>query len=234
MIAGKSMIQRTFERAKLAKRLTRLVVATNDERIVKAVEEFGGEARLTSSECRTGSDRCHALACALEKEDGVVYDIILNIQGDEPLVNPDHIDALIDALANDTTVPIAACAAPLHRKVDACNPNVTKVVMDNFSNAIYFSRALIPNSKSGQWSDKTTYYKNCGMYAYRHDFLARYCAAPVGPLQASEDLEQLKVLELGEKMKMVKVDSAEPGIDTPEQLAEMNARLAAEEQSSSK
>merc|ERR1712072_608734 len=219
MIAGKTMIQRTYERAKQAKLLDALIVATDDQRIVDAVTAFGGEARMTSDQCLTGSDRCWELYSDLVAADASRnYGIVVNIQGDEPLVDPEHIDALIDALRTSKDVKIAACAAPIDNKEDAVNPNVTKVVMDSRQYAIYFSRALIPNNKQGEWRESVKYFKNCGMYCYRANFLKQYCDQAVGPLQASEDLEQLKVLEMGERMKMVVVDYAAPGIDTPEQL----------------
>lgn len=228
LIAGKPMIQRTYERARAASQLSRVIVATDDERIVAAVRAFGGEAVMTPADCATGSDRCWAVLAALPERER--YGIVVNIQGDEPLVSPADIDLLVRALRDDATVPIAACAAQIHDEASAVDTNVTKVVMDARHYAIYFSRALVPHSKAGRWSAATTYYRNCGMYAYQADFLRRYCAQPIGPLQAAEDLEQLKVLEMGERMKMCVVAFVEPGIDTPEQLAAMDRRLASEEQ----
>ena len=225
MIAGKPMIQRTYERAQAATQLARVIVATDDERIVAAVRAFGGEAVMTPSECATGSDRCWSVLAALSDAERQRYGIVVNIQGDEPLVSPADIDLLVRALRLEPSVPIAACAAPILDEASAVDTNVTKVVMDARHFAIYFSRALVPHSKSGRWSAATTYYRNCGMYAYQTDFLRRYCAQPIGPLQASEDLEQLKVLEMGERMQMCIVAAVEPGIDTAEQLAAMDERL---------
>lgn len=126
---------------------------------------------------------------------------------------------------NEPSTPLATCCAPLRDEASAINPNIVKVVMDANSNAIYFSRALIPHSKSGQFNPQTRYFKHLGMYGFRTPFLQRYCLQPISPLQAAEDLEQLKVLEMGERIKMCVVEHAEPGIDTPEQLAAMDARL---------
>jgi 3-deoxy-manno-octulosonate cytidylyltransferase (CMP-KDO synthetase) len=225
LIAGKPMIQRTYERAQLSSTLRRVVVATDDERIVQCVRAFGGDAVLTPADCATGSDRCWSVLAQLDGAELARIDVVVNVQGDEPLVDPAHIDLLVAALRAEPAIPIAACCAPLHDEASAVDRNVTKVVMDARSNAVYFSRALVPHSKSGRWSASTAYFRNCGMYAYRTPFLRRYCEQPIGPLQAAEDLEQLKVLEMGERMKMCVVPFVEPGIDTPEQLAAMDARL---------
>jgi len=141
------------------------------------------------------------------------------------LVDPEHIDALINAVVKDKNLNISAACAPIHTEEDVLNPNITKVVLDKKNQAMYFSRAMIPNNKKAKYNPSTKYFKNCGMYCFRTEFLKRYTEEPITPAQASEDLEQLKILEMGERLQMVLVDEAAMGIDTAEQLAWMDAHL---------
>lgn len=228
-LLDKPMIQWTYENAKQSKLLTKVYVVTDDQRIYDTVIGFGGEAIMTG-EYSNGSERCWAALQSLSDLERNRYDLVVNIQGDEPLVNPDHIDQLITTLKNvNHRAKMAAVACPIN--LDSINDlimntAITKVVMNQFNEAMYFSRALIPHNKSGKVNNKTIYYKNCGMYAFQREFLGRYANEPIHPLQEEEDLEQLKALEMGEIIQMVIVDHAEGGIDLPEQMIALNNRLS--------
>jgi 3-deoxy-manno-octulosonate cytidylyltransferase (CMP-KDO synthetase) len=187
-ICGKPMIQRVYEAAQGAKLLDQIYVATDDPRIVAAVEHFGGNVRLTSVDHKTGTDRIAEVAAGLEAE------VVVNLQGDEPLVNPAMIDEVIQPLLDDPTlcVPILAEEA-LH------DPNVVKVVFDQRGNALYFSRSLIPYPRKG---GNFIAYEHLGLYAYRKDFLLTYITLPQSRLEINESLEQLRVLEAGYRLKV--------------------------------
>jgi len=237
-LLDKPMIQWTYENVCKATRLNKVYVATDDQRIADMVQAFGGNVIITNY-CANGSERCLEALQQLEEKEFHSYQIVVNIQGDEPLVNPKHIDSLIEILCSSPQANMAATAAPINNHGWPMNKDeintlncitTTKVVMNNQEEALYFSRAVIPHTKSGQpdISGETIYYKNCGMYAFRRNFLEVYALALTHPLQTVEDLEQLKALEMGETIKMVVVEHAEGGIDLPEQLTVLNERLAKE------
>lgn len=212
-ILGKPMIQRTWERANLATTLDHVVVATDDEKIASCCRGFGADVIMTSESCRNGTERCNEALQKLKKK----YDVVVNIQGDEPLIEPEIIDGIVKALqaAPDAVFSTAVTAlAP----EDAFDPNRVKCVVDNSGYAIYFSRGLIPFNKSGKVNPKFPYLLHLGIQSFDTKFLKIYPELPPTPLQLEEDLEQLKVLENGYKMKVIKVDHNAHGVDTPEDV----------------
>lgn len=210
-ICGKPMIQRVYEAAQGARLLDQIYVATDDQRIVHAVESFGGNVRLTSPDHKTGTDRIAEVAANLDAE------IVVNLQGDEPLLNPAMIDEVIQPFVDDPALPMSTLCVPILEEEALHDPNVVKVVFDQRGNALYFSRSLIPYPRK---RDNFTAYEHLGLYAYRKDFLMTYISLPQSRLEINESLEQLRVLEAGYRLKVVV--SAHPydgvSVDTPEDL----------------
>ncbi len=222
-ILGKSLIQHTFENAKRFTRLKKLVVATDTEEIAGHVRSFGGEVILTSSECRNGTERMQEV---MEKMGEVSQNaIFINIQGDEPLVSPHTLTAITDLLMHDKSASMATAASLIEKEEDATSPSVVKCVFTQNGNALYFSRSLIPGSKQGVWCEKTPYYRHIGIYAYRKDLLANYTLLSETPLQKTEDLEQLKILEHGYIIKIAVVQERSLGIDTPDDISKIEKIL---------
>jgi 3-deoxy-manno-octulosonate cytidylyltransferase (CMP-KDO synthetase) len=218
-INGKTLVQCTYENALLSKSLEALYVATDDQRIMEAVVNFGGRAILTSPSCPTGSDR---LAEVLRMPEFSEVEVVMNIQGDEPCLEPEVIDQVIAALISDPLASMSTACMPIHSQEESDNPNCVKCVLDLQGNALYFSRARIPAGFDCQLKN---YNKHLGVYAYRKEFLLHYAALPPTPLQLAEDLEQLKVLEHGFRIKVAKVNSQSIGVDTPEDLIKVKSRL---------
>ena len=212
-ICGKPMICRVFERASLAKSVDAVIVATDDERIVQAVEKNSGRAMMTRADCRTGTDR---LAEVAEKFPDV--DIIVNVQGDEPLIDSNLIDELVAQFV-DKNLQMATVAVELHDEEEMKNPNNVKVVFDKKNNALYFSRSLIPYPRN---FGKAKVYKHIGIYAYRRKFLLEYAKMDSTPLEESESLEQLRALENGYKIRVIISDCKFIGVDTEEDLKLVN------------
>lgn len=216
------MIQHVYERACRARMLSEVLVATDDERIYAAVQSFGGDAVMTDPGHPTGTDR---LAEVARRMPGV--DIVVNIQGDEPLIAPEVIDAAAEPLVSDSAIPMSSVMAPLPDPLRAIDANIVKVVADLQGFALYFSRAPIPHPRdnregTGPWK------KHLGLYAYRRDFLLVLTGLTPTPLEGLEKLEQLRVLEHGYRIKMVEVtDDASIGVDTPEDLERARAMLEA-------
>ncbi len=210
-ICGKPMIQRVYEAAEQATLLDELYVATDDQRIVHAVESFGGKARLTSVQHKTGTDRAAEVAQAL------AVDIVVNVQGDEPLLKAAMIDEVIQPLIDEPDLPMSTLCTPIHEEGDLHNPHVVKVVFDQRGYALYFSRSLIPYPNK---REQFQAYEHLGLYAYRKEFLMTYVAMPQSRLEVTESLEQLRVLEAGYRLKVVV--SAHPyegiSVDTQEDL----------------
>ena len=210
-ICGKPMIQHVYEAAQGAKLLDQVYVATDDQRIVDAVNHFGGNVRLTSPEHKTGTDRIAEVAANL------AVDIVVNLQGDEPLLNPAMIDEVIQPLVAEPELPMSTLCVPILEEAALHDPNVVKVVFDQRGNALYFSRSLIPYPRK---RDNFTAYEHLGLYAYCKDFLMTYIHLPQSRLEINESLEQLRVLEAGYRLKVVV--SAHPydgvSVDTPEDL----------------
>ncbi|XP_039116114.1 3-deoxy-manno-octulosonate cytidylyltransferase, mitochondrial-like [Dioscorea cayenensis subsp. rotundata] len=212
-ILGKPMIQRTWERAKLASTLDSVVVATDDERIAECCRGFGADVIMTSESCKNGTERCNEALQKLEKD----YDIVVNIQGDEPLIEPDIIDGIVRALQGAPDAVFSTAVTSL-KPGDGLDPNRVKCVVDNNGYAIYFSRGLIPFNKSGQVNPNFPYLLHLGIQSYDAKFLRIYPQLPSTPLQLEEDLEQLKVLENGYKMKVIRVNHDAHGVDAPEDV----------------
>lgn len=209
-IAGKPMIQHVFERASMARYPTRVVIATDDRRIYAAARAFGAPVRMTRDDHPSGTDRVAEVASA---EDA---DVVINIQGDEPLIDPAAIDAAILGLLDDRDVPMATLAKRIENPEEIDNPNVVKVVTDFKGNAIYFSRCPIPFARGERVPG--LHYKHVGLYVYRRDFLLGYSSLPAGPLERAERLEQLRALENGYRIRVVETEYESLGVDTPADL----------------
>ena len=212
-IAGKPMIVRVYERAVRAKRVHDVVVATDDERIRAAVEEYGGRAVMTRADHATGTDRIAEVA-----EKMADYDLIINVQGDEPLIDPAVIDALVEPFLTDENLPMATVKTLLVDVMEIANPNNVKVITDCAGNALYFSRARIPYARNAG----AKVYKHIGIYAYRRDFLLDCARMEQTPLELSESLEQLRVLENGHRIRVIETDAVFIGVDTEVDLAAVN------------
>jgi 3-deoxy-manno-octulosonate cytidylyltransferase (CMP-KDO synthetase) len=219
-LAGKSMIQRVFERAKLAQRVNRVIVATDDDRIVKAVQEFGGEARMTRHDHRTGTERIAEVAA---HEPG---DVFVNVQGDEPLLDPAAVDTAVGALLEEPQAAIATVATPIRTPGDIMDPNVCKVVLDFDENALYFSRAPIPWVRDTGGHVQARHLKHLGLYVFRRDALLEYPTLPQGELERIEQLEQLRWLENGWKIRVAEVEHDAVSVDVPEDVARVEKLLA--------
>lgn len=223
---GKTLIEHVVENAQRAASLDRVVVATEDQAIIDAVQGFGGEAVLTGPHPNGTSRLAEALAL-LEKGDRPHFsDIIVNVQGDEPEIDPDVIDALVAGIAADTDAPMATLCSRFAEGEDPTNPNIVKMVRDARGRAMYFSRSLMPYDRDRLGADgvsampQAAYWKHPGLYAYRRAFLAGvYPTLAPTPLEEIEKLEQLRVLEHGYPIAVIEADAPEPGIDTPEQYA---------------
>jgi len=213
-ICGKPMIQHVWERARQSRKLDDLVIACDDERIMAAAKTFGARAILTSSEHRSGSDR---IAEAVQKLKLTASDIIVNIQGDEPLIESSLIDALASALAKDKEAPVATAIKPITDPADFKNPNVVKAVIDYLGYALYFSRAGIPYDRAAG-AVAGNAYKHLGIYAYRQGFLLEFTRWPSSKLEQIEQLEQLRILEAGYRIKTIVTDVETIGVDTQEDL----------------
>jgi 3-deoxy-manno-octulosonate cytidylyltransferase (CMP-KDO synthetase) len=202
------MLEHVWERAMMARYLTGLVIATDDERIREAANSFRARVVMTRSDHISGTDRVAEAASASDAH------IVVNIQGDEPLIDPGAIDAAILGLLESEDAPMATLCTRIERAEDIADPNVVKVVMDAEGNAIYFSRAPIPYLRDSL--ERATYFKHIGLYVYRREFLLEYSALPVGPLERAERLEQLRALENGHKIRVVETAYDSLGVDTPE------------------
>ena len=202
------MLQHVYERASQARYLTKLLIATDDERIEAAAREFRAPVRMTRADHVSGTDRVAEVASSENA------DIIVNIQGDEPLIDPAAIDAAALALVHDDDVQMSTLRRPITSEEDLASPNVVKVVTDRSGNAIYFSRHAIPFSRE----PGAAHYKHIGLYVYRRDFLLSYSDLPIGPLEKAEKLEQLRALENGFRIRVEDTEYDSLGVDTPEDL----------------
>lgn len=212
-LCGKPMIQHVYERVLKAKTVSYIAVATDDERISEAVQRFDGHAIMTSARHRSGTDR---IAEAVSKLDLNDSDIVVNIQGDQPLFEPSQIDEVAKPLLDDPTIPMSTLIYKIVREEEITHPNAVKVVFDKDYFAIYFSRATIPYVRDK--GSKASYYKHHGIYAYRRAFLETFARLPEGVLEKLEALEQLRAMEHGYRIKVVETlyDSLE--VDTPQEL----------------
>lgn len=209
-IAGKPMLQHVYERAVRSRYMLSVIVATDDERIASAARSFGAPVRMTRSDHPTGTDRVAEVASASEA------DVIVNIQGDEPLIDPDAIDAAVLSLVGDPSVSMATLMKRIEHPEEAENSNVVKVAVDLRGRALYFSRHPLPFSR--ETSARVTRFKHIGLYVYTRELLLSYSDLPVGPLETAEHLEQLRALENGHSIRVVETDYDSLGVDTPEDL----------------
>ena len=214
LIAGVPMICRVYDRASQAKRIDKAIVATDDDRIFTAVKDYGGKVMMTRADHPTGTDRLAEVAAAFDD-----VDVIVNVQGDEPLIEPSLIDELIALFNEDTDLKMATVATELKEEEDIKNPNNVKVISDLNGYALYFSRSVIPYPRN---AGKSAVCKHIGIYAYRRDFLLKYAKMSPTPLEQSESLEQLRALENGYKIKVLRSDNQFIGVDTEEDLKLVN------------
>ena len=215
-LAGKSMIQRVYEQAKKSKLLSDVIVATDDERIFKHVEKFGGKAMMTSSSHQSGTDRCAEILEKLNSD----FHAVINIQGDEPFINPDQIDVLAKCFDDDKT-ELATLINPTNDSSLIHNPNRIKVVIDKNNQALYFSRSAIPFMKeipTTDWAKHHPYFLHIGIYGYRSDVLKKITQLPVSSLEKTESLEQLRWLENGYRIKVAETNFESYSIDSPEDV----------------
>jgi 3-deoxy-manno-octulosonate cytidylyltransferase (CMP-KDO synthetase) len=211
-ISGKPMLQHVWERASLARYLTGVSIATDDERIFAAARAFGADVRMTRADHASGTDRVAEVASAGNAE------IVVNIQGDEPLIDPGAIDAAILPMLDEPDAVMSTLRKKIEDPREIDDPNVVKVVTDRAGNAIYFSRSTIPYVRDRHPSPAAVHYKHIGLYVYRRDFLLGYSDLPVGPLEQAERLEQLRALENGFSIRVMDTEYESLGVDTPEDL----------------
>lgn len=234
-IAGKPMIQRVWERASQAKGVEEVIVATDDDKVQKAVTDFGGKCIMTSPECRSGTERC------AEAADKISADIVINVQGDEPLINPRSLELLISPFREDDRLGIATLKYPIESYEAFVNPNIVKVICDEQDHALYFSRLPIPYLREKQellqeWEETgerpadllPVPMKHIGVYAYRESFLQALTSLPRTELEAAELLEQLRVLAWGFKIKVVSTPHDSMGVDIKEDVMKVEEIIAKE------
>jgi 3-deoxy-manno-octulosonate cytidylyltransferase (CMP-KDO synthetase) len=207
-IASKTMLEHVYDRVKRSQYIDPLVIATDDKRIFDAARSFGAEVKMTRGDHISGTDRVAEVASQYDA------DIVVNIQGDEPLIDPEAIDSAVLPLIHEPAISMSTLRKQIEDPSEVGNPNVVKVVTDRFQNAIYFSRAPIPFDRGSD----AVYYKHIGLYVYRKKFLLRYSDLPVGPLEEAERLEQMRALENGFKIRVVGTEYESLGVDTPEDL----------------
>ena len=236
LLCGKPVIQWVWERVRAIGAVTDAVVATDDERIMQAVEAFGGRAMMTSDRHRSGTDRCGEVLQMLEDE-GKHYDVVVNVQGDEPFVDARQIETLLAAfspVSGSTFNPeteIGSLMCPIRSLEELLSPNNVKVVCDKRGDALYFSRQPIPYMRGveqGQWLERGEYFKHVGIYAFRTEVLKLVVTLAPAALEVSESLEQLRWLASGYRIRMCVTDHTNIGIDTPEDLVEAERKLKTE------
>ena len=233
-ICGKPMIQHVYEQAK--KLLSHVVVATDDKRIVKAVQDFGGQAVMTSPDHNTGTNRFLEALRVYTKRHDLKFDVVVNIQGDEPLLDPEQIRLLISCFYDEVTdfydreTEMATLVIPVKETDDTFTDSGVFVVMDRLKNALYFSRSVIPfvrDADKSEWQTKHTFYKHIGMYAFTPQTLIEFSSLQQTSLELAESLEQNRWLENGKKIKVEITNSQSIGVDTQEDLDKVRKLLAA-------
>lgn len=215
-ICGKPMVQHVYERTAKARLIGSVLVATDDERIASVVRGFGGHAVLTPESLQTGTDRIAYVARSLSDAD-----IVVNIQGDEPLIEPAMIDEAIEPLVRDSSINVGTLVRRIESNADLTNPGIVKVVLDRDGNGLYFSRSPIPfgrDTDQSKWLRNHTYYKHIGLYVFRREFLNKFTAMQQTPLEMTEKLEQLRILENGCKIRCTVTSFDSVPVDTHEDL----------------
>jgi 3-deoxy-manno-octulosonate cytidylyltransferase (CMP-KDO synthetase) len=208
LLAGKPLIQHVWERCCRAKGIAEVIVATDDMRIAEAAFAFGAEVSLTSAKHRSGTDRCAEVAKRLRG-----FSHIVNVQGDEPLIDPKLVSRLAEAMKADRKIAMITAAHPFAEGDDAANPNLVKVVLDRHSDALYFSRSVIPYLRAD--GRQSTYLRHLGIYGYSTRFLLEFVSWKPGLLEQTEQLEQLRALENGAKIRVALTKAGSIGVDTP-------------------
>jgi 3-deoxy-manno-octulosonate cytidylyltransferase (CMP-KDO synthetase) len=219
-IAGKSMIQRVYEQAKKCPSLTEVMVATDDERIFNHVTDFGGVAVMTSPDHQSGTDRCAEVALQHPQ-----YDVIINIQGDEPYIDPEQITKLA-ACFTSADVQLATLIKKILTTEELHNPNSPKVLINKQAEAIYFSRSPLPYLRGyepAEWLNHHIYFKHIGIYGYRKDILQKVTKLPVSSLERAESLEQLRWIENGYRIKVAETELETFAVDVPEDLERLKS-----------
>ncbi len=219
-LGGRSMIEHVYRRTAAARSIAAVIVATDDERIHRAVLAFGGDSRMTSPAHQSGTDRIAEVALGL-----VGYDLIVNVQGDEPLIEPAMIDEAVAPFAHDPSLLMSTLRRRIDGSAEMNNPNVTKVVVDREDFALYFSRAPIPFVRAGCAAAPA--WRHVGLYVYRRECLLRLAALPQTAMEQSEALEQLRALEYGIRIRAVETAFDSIGVDTPEDLERVRTLLSA-------
>ncbi len=225
-LLGKPMIQRVYERARMARSLDQVVVATDDERIASVVRSFGGTAIMTSPDLRSGTDRMAAVA------EQMPADLYVNVQGDEPLIDPAMIDQAVRLMDEDPSAQVGTLARRITSVDDLRSPSVVKVVMEHTGRARYFSRSPIPfvrdEPSPERWLERHEFYKHIGLYVFRGEFLKTYVNLPQSKLELAEGLEQLRVIENGYAIRVGVTDLDSIPIDTPQDVERVTRLLRAQ------
>lgn len=230
-IAGKPLIQRVWERTCLAREIDRIIIATDDERIAEAAASFGAEAALTSPAHESGTDRIAEVAQRLANKEGEAISHIINVQGDEPLICPELLDRVATTLRTTPTLSMLTAAHPFAPGEDVSNPNAVKVVLDRHGDALYFSRSPIPYQRDASSSaDNADNWpgtlRHLGLYGYSLPFLLQFVQWPPSRLEKIEQLEQLRALENGAKIRVLLTESGSIGVDTPADARHVEQLLA--------
>ncbi len=223
-IGGKTMVERVYTQAVQASCMTDVIVATEDERIIQHVQGFGGKAMMTRTDHQTGTDRCAEVARMVKG-----YDIVVNIQGDEPFILPEQIDAAVQPLLDGRLTDISTLAKPIEQADDIFNPNIVKVVLDRKNCAMYFSRSPIPHLRGipqDEWFGRVVFYKHIGLYAFRSETIQEVTSLPPGIYEQAESLEQLRWLANGYPIAVGMTDKETMGIDVPEDIEKAKSFLA--------
>lgn len=223
IIHGKTMIQRVYEQVKKSSAVSEAVVATDDHRIEEQVLSFGGKVVMTSDTHRTGTDRCLEAAKKIMQQSGIDYDVTINIQGDEPFIDPSQIDKVASCFLKPE-VQIATLVKKLFMQDELFNPNIIKVVVDKNNRALYFSRSPIPylrGKEPSEWLNNHNYYKHIGIYAYRSEVHVRIALLAPSPLEIAESLEQLRWLQNGYSIHVEYTEHESISVDTPEDLSKL-------------
>jgi 3-deoxy-manno-octulosonate cytidylyltransferase (CMP-KDO synthetase) len=222
-IGGRPMIRHVVERTARASLVDRVIVAADDERVQAAVTAFGGEVVMTDPALPSGTDRCAAVARTVTEAT-----IVVNVQGDEPLIEPEVIDASVRPLLDDATVSVATPVRVITKAEELENPHIPKVVLDRNGNCLYFSRSPIPFYRDGprdRWPGSHRYYRHIGLYVFRRDVLLRFSSLPPAALELAERLEQLRLLEYGIPIRGVTTNYDSLPVDTPEDLERVRTIL---------
>ena len=218
-IGSQSILERVWRQVRKAVRIQRVAIATDDRRIYDAAQAFGAEVFMTDPQHPSGTDRVAEVAAQTDAR------VVVNVQGDEPFLDPAAIDLALEPFLNGEGVPMSTLKTRFRDPSGAADPNAVKVVTDHRGNALYFSRLPIPYAREKSEAGRFTWFKHLGLYVYERDFLLRYPALPRGPLEAAEKLEQLRALENGFPIRVIETASDSVGIDTEEDLARARANL---------